>query len=174
MNKLILLLMMIPGLAFGQRIWEDKIDKFSNKRKIETTFVPLTDSGLLGVDGGTLKAAIHQENGLNYLVFLYYTKNPTFISEGDKVFLLDEDSNKYMFEVVSNYDSIINKQPLTDLIYHTLQFRALGDLSVLENKKFTDLRLVRNDKYVDFLFKEKFQINLSKLYKVFADNLHKK
>lgn len=175
MKKILFLFILISAFSFAQKIRIDKIDKFSNKRTIETSFVEFTKSstGFL-VPNNVLGASIILEQEKLYLKMLWYTVDqPKSITQGDKILFLDSNGEKYEFIVTSDNQSEQVKQAMTEIYYYRNYFYLVGDLESLEGKKFTDIRYSQNGIYKDFSIPAKYQDNLSKLATVYFDYIKK-
>ncbi|TDX83934.1 hypothetical protein [Epilithonimonas xixisoli] len=175
MKNLILFLLLISGFAFGQKIREDKIDKFSKKRTVKTSYVELTKSKGFLVPNDAIAVNIVMEQENVYLHLLWYSEGYALnIYEGDKFVFLDSEGVSYDFTTAGSNQFERVKQSMTDAFYYKNYVMLKGDLSQFQDKKITDIRFVQNGKYQDFVVPEKYQNELSKLYKVFSNHIEKK
>lgn len=167
-------------LGYAQKIKVDELDKFTNSRVVETSFEKIvSDKNLMGSTGGRLMkniwVAFRHQDGTDYLRLKWCTNNVLALSDDADIILLDADGNTYTFKncgftVAGKGEGTVGA--FGSALYG-LNIYLTGDVSALEGKVITDMRINTTDGYIDFELGKKNGEKIAKTYAVFKAALEK-
>ena len=163
MKKIVLILLLIPSIAFCQKIKVNEVDKFIKQRRIETTSSVLKNGSNIGLSI-TLKAV-----GSNYFVLLtgHGTGAGTVGEDDQVIFLLDNDSTVTVQSIGIQSYEIIKEQ---NTYRHQYKI-SLPGLEALSKHKLKSLRKYDFKGYTNFDILSKKQDELKNLSTVFLKEL---
>lgn len=174
-TKFYLLIFLILGLTsslHAQELEKNKIDDFTGKRTIETSWEKLAWG--TGVPSG-IYARIRSIDRTMILDMKYMIGSACVISKDNKLMLMDEKGKVH------------NLNP-TDIFYGTIGGGSIGlagssgigvyahyygNLNFLKNNKITKIRIYTTDGYYEKEIKKKYQETLSKLFQLVVEAEYK-
>ena len=174
MKKIFLLsfYLIIPFLTINaQKISINHIDKFTNKRRIETSFERISNSNPTNLNILTKRVwlAFGKLDDIEYLRLKWCCISVLAINKDANIIFLDSNGNTYTFKNAEYQISESGKG--TAGAFGTglqgLDILAFGDISSLEGKNITDMRIYTTDGYVDFKINKKSSEKISKTYRVY-------
>lgn len=183
MKKILLLL--VSTFLFGinvnaQKITENKVDKFTKKQIVQTSFEKIaSDKNMLGSAGGRIMKNIwisfRRVNEKNYLRLKWCTNDVLALSENADVIFLDDGGNTYTFK---NTDFTVSGRGegtigIFGADLYGLNIYLEGDCAALKGKNITDMRINTTDGYMDFTLNKKASKKLSATYEVFEKAIKK-
>lgn len=169
MKKILLLCLiaLITGVNLNaQKIKENGVDKFTRERIIETSFEKIVNDK--SFDSRLVKymkniwIAFRQVGDEEFLRLKWCTKDIIAIDKDAEIIFLDKDGNTYPFKNTSFTLSGEGKGTVGSWGsgLYGLNIYSVGDCSALEDKVFTDMRIVSTEGYYDFAIDK----NLLRLY----------
>lgn len=180
MRKFILLSFycIIPFLGINaQKISINKIDKFTKKRVVETSFERISNSNPTNLNILTKRVwiAFGKYDDTEYLRLKWCTISVLSINKDAEIIFLDNEGNTYTFKNAEYQISESGKG--TAGAFGTglqgLDIFAYGDISSLEGKNITDMRIYTTDGIVDFEINKKASNKISETYQVYKNTISK-
>lgn len=174
MNKILILLIILPLMSIGQGIEKNYVDKFTKVRKIETSFVKISSGNFSGpLKNVWLSANAEDDKGL--LNIKWNTGGILRVPEGAILIFLTR-SDKQL-EFINRYSEVSSKGAGTVGVVGSSDYGVNlyfdGDVAGLSKEDISDFRLQTNDGYVDFTVLPQAKKKLEKLFKVFYNELEK-
>lgn len=161
----------------AQKIVTNEVDKFSKKRVVETSFERISNSNPTNLNILTKRVwiAFGKYNDTEYLRLKWCCISVLSIKKDAEIIFLDSDGNTYTFKNVEYQISESGKG--TAGAFGTglqgLDILAYGDISSLEGKNITDMRICTTDGFVDFEISKKASDKISKTYQVYKKCISK-
>lgn len=174
MKRIVILLLLLPTLGVSQTIKTSKIDKFTKRQIIETSFEKISTNHFSGVLKNVWIA--FQRNGETDAVWLKWNTGAIVgISEGAELIFLDKDGNTYEF--INRHREVSSKGAGTIGFVGSADYGVNlyfdGDVSIFKEKEFTDFRIHTTDGYVDFIMLSQANKKIKGLYSVFEKEIIK-
>lgn len=188
MKKILLLILLILGGCFSanaQKIKIDEVDKFTKKRRIETSFEKIAKdknvmNKMLGANSGDLHKnvwiAFYQNGDTSFLRLKWSCNKVLALSDNSDIIFLDSEGNTYTF-YNTGFTISGEGEAATSLFgsgIYGLDIYATGDVSALKGKQFTDMRILTTDGYIDFEIDKKSSAKINKTYDLFEATLKSK
>ena len=167
MKKLLLLLLILAGVnAYSQKIKEDAVDKFTKKRVIETSIVPIRPTL-----SSPLSASIRSNGSSVFLTLWGSNSGATVIGTDDPaVFLFENDSTMKLFPThIQSYEI----SSVSGNSFKHQYFVNIEELSRLKSNKVKSIRKYGTEYYTDFDIPGKNQGKLSELADLFLKTFNK-
>lgn len=168
----------IPFLSISaQKISINKIDKFTKKRIVETSFERISNSNPTNLSMLTKRVwiAFGKYDNAEYLRLKWCSISVLSIEKDAEIIFLDSEGNTYTFKNTEYQISESGKG--TAGAFGTglqgLDIFAYGDISSLEGKNITDMRICTTDGVVDFEISKKASDKISKTYQVYKKAISK-
>ena len=165
--KFIFVILFIPAISFSQKIKVNEIDKFTKKKRIETSYSYLK-MGLFQYLGANIRSAdssiFINIQGSGAGSFVIGTDDPV-------IFLLDNDSTIKIFPTdIQTYSIGIGSSRDT---YSHQYYISLSDLKTLSNHNIKSVRKHGSSSYVDIDINEKNQDEFKKNALLFLKEFEK-
>lgn len=157
----------------AQKIKTNKIDKFTKKEVIETSFERISGSAMNLPK--SVWIAFKKNGDAKFIRLKWCCKEILSISKDAQIMFLDKDGETCSFY---NTDFCIAESGLGTVgiagsALPGLDIWLLGDLSCLEGKEITDMRINTTDGYKDFKIGKSESKAISKTYQVFMQAIEK-
>ena len=176
MKKLLLLIIAttIIGGAYAQKITVNKVDKFTKKHVIQTSFEKISsDRSFTGNMGSSIMKNVwlsfRSVGGKDYLRVKWCSNATVALSENADIILLDDSGETYTFN--SCEFTVSGKGEGTvgfiGSEMYGLDIYTTGNCAAIKGKTLTDMRIHTTDGYIDFPLNKKSGKIIAKTYEVF-------
>lgn len=175
MKKILLFTTLILCATFSnaQKIKTNKFDKFTKKKVIETSFEKINGNAMSS--SKNIWIAFTKNGDYEFVRLKWCCKEILSISKDAQIVFLDKNGETCSF---LNMDFCVARSGdgtvgAIGSAVPGLDIWLIGDLSCLEGKEITDIRIHTTDGYFDFKISERAAETISKTYNVFMEAIRK-